>query len=84
MEVHIEVGSRQILYSCEALTVLVALGYLLHQSLRHHLACLVVFRIDLQDFRLQNPVFHDLGWQFDKVSGNTRYTVVVSILEEVM
>ena len=60
MEVHVEIRGSQVFHRGEALSVLAALGQLLHQFGRHHLARLVVTGIVFQHFGFEGPVLVDL------------------------
>ena len=84
MEIHIQVRSRQIFYRSETLPILSALIQFLDQFFRHDLTCLVMFGIYLQHFRFEHPMLHDLGRQFHKVARNTRNSIIMYILKQIM
>ena len=79
MQVHIAQRGGHILHRSEALAVAGALLQLLDQLQGDRLARLVVLGIDVEHLRLEGPMLVDLRRQLDKVTLDTRSTVVAHV-----
>ena len=68
MEIHIQDRRAQQLRLHKALVELFGGIYLLHEFIRHHLACLIMEGIGRQNLRFVAVVLHELRRQFHKIS----------------
>ena len=84
MIVHVEQRCSNILYGGETLSVFSAAVKFLNKFLWHNLTRLVVLGINLQHLRSESPVLVNLRGKLYEIAWNTRYTLIVNVLEEIV